>query len=171
MSPACVITSGNVTAIPLFHGDQPTYEIALSSSKLKCKRSTDFVLLGFSLIIGSSGTNSLKMLLHQGQNFALNNSVVAEATNTLAKAVGGDATFKSVERTRGEIGFSIILPLWRVFQLVGRIEDVSEFRVSDCDFDLVDDVFHYIPNVVFFVGWVNRFFYFLFVVFFTTNGE
>ena len=58
MSPACVITSGNVTAIPLFHGDQPTYEIALSSSKLKCKRSTDFVLLGFSLIIGSSGTNS-----------------------------------------------------------------------------------------------------------------
>ena len=43
MSPACVITSGNVTAIPLFHGDQPTYEIALSSSKLKCKRSTDFV--------------------------------------------------------------------------------------------------------------------------------
>lgn len=126
--------------------------------------------VGRHLPIGSSGTNSLKMLLHQGQNFALNNSVVAEATNTLAEAVGGDSTLKAVERTRGKIGFSI-LALWRVFQLIGRIEDVSEFRVSDCEFDLVDDVFHDIPNVVFFVGWVNRFFYFLFVVFFATDGE
>jgi len=58
MSSACVITSGNVTAIPLFHGDQPTYEIALSSSKLKYKRSiSDFCIRPrIPSPIGSSGT-------------------------------------------------------------------------------------------------------------------
>ena len=50
MSPACVITSGNVTAIPLFHGDQPTYEIALSSSKLKYKRSLPLIRIAGSMV-------------------------------------------------------------------------------------------------------------------------
>jgi len=50
MSSACVITSGNVTAIPLFHGDQPTYEIALSSSKLKYKRSLPLIRIAGSMV-------------------------------------------------------------------------------------------------------------------------
>lgn len=73
-------------------------------------------------------------------NFTINDLVETEPTNTLAKGIGGDTIRKQVEWTRNIVGVNLLVSLIGVrpiFQTIHRVRELTQFGVSDCEFDFL----------------------------------
>jgi hypothetical protein len=73
-------------------------------------------------------------------NFPLNDFIVAEPANTFTEAVGNDSVSEQVEGARDKVGMNLIVSLIRVgaiLQAIHGIGELTDFGVSDCEFDFV----------------------------------
>ena len=90
-------------------------------------------------------------------NFPIEDSIIAEATNTFSIAISRDSILELPKWARSDI-LLCLLVLGLIGDFVNRKQEASEFRVCNGEFDFVDDGFHYIPNIISFERRVNRFF-------------
>ena len=73
-------------------------------------------------------------------NFTINDLVQTEPTNALAKSIGDDTIRKQVEWARNMVGVDLLVSLIGVrpiFQTIHRVSEMTQFGVSDCEFDFL----------------------------------
>lgn len=73
-------------------------------------------------------------------NFTIHDLVETEPTNTLAEGIGGDTIRKQVEWARNIVGVNLLVSLIGVrpiFQTIHRVRELTQFGVSDCEFDFL----------------------------------
>ncbi len=73
-------------------------------------------------------------------HLTINDLVEAEPANALAVAVGGEAIRKPIEGARNEVVIDLAVTLIGVgpiLQAIHRIGELTDFGVSDCEFEFV----------------------------------
>jgi hypothetical protein len=73
-------------------------------------------------------------------DFSFKDLVKAEPANTFAEAVSGDSISEPIEGTRNVVGVNLVVSVIGVrpiLQAIHRIGELTEFGVSDCEFDFI----------------------------------
>ena len=98
------------------------------------------ILIVGQIVFCSLSHNSSHRFSKERYNFPLNDFIVAEPANTFTEAVSHDSVSEQVEGSRNEVGINLIVSLFGVrpiLQAIHRVGELTDFGVSDCEFDFI----------------------------------